>query len=160
MAGTKPGHDENQESPKRRNEGKTSMKRAVVFLVLGPASVFLVWSICVAGARGPAGGFVAFVGMLLFLFTLPVSALSASFDGYLARALPLPLRAPLTAIVGATIAGGLACALFSCLFPPSMLTWFGIGGAVCMGACSLLSHDYGGRRRPAVQRDGLPSNAG
>jgi hypothetical protein len=136
------------------------MKRAVVFLALGPASVFLVWSICVAGARGPAGGFVAFVGMLLFLFTLPVSALSAAFDGYLARALPLPLRALLTAIVGATVAGGLACALFSCLFPPSMLTWFAIGGAICMGACSLLSHDYGGRRRPAVQRDGLPSNAG
>jgi hypothetical protein len=160
MAGTKPGHEKNQESPKRRNEGETSMKRAVVFLVLGPASVFLAWSIFVAGAGGPAGGFVAFVGMLLFLFTLPVAALSASFDGYLARALPLPLRAPSTAIVGATIAGGLACALFSCLFPPSMLMWFAIGGAVCMGACSLLSHDYGNPQRRAARRAGLPSNAG
>jgi hypothetical protein len=160
MAGTKPGHEKNQESPKRRNEGETSMKRAVVFLVLGPASVFLAWSIFVAGAGGPAGGFVAFVGMLLFLFTLPVAALSASFDGYLARALPLPLRAPSTAIVGATIAGGLACALFSCLFPPSMLVWFAVGGAVCTGICSMLSHDYGKRQRPATRRDGLPSNAG
>jgi hypothetical protein len=136
------------------------MKRAVVFLVLGPASVCFAWSIFVAGAGGPAGGFVAFVGILLFLFTLPVSALSASFDGYLARALPLPLRALLTAIVGATVAGGLACALFRCLFPPSILMGFAVGGAVCMGICSLLSHDYGKRQRPTVQRDGLPSNAG
>jgi hypothetical protein len=142
------------------------MKRAVVFLVLGPASVFLTWSIFVAGAGGPAGGFVAFVGMLLFLFTLPVAALSASFDGYLARALPLPLRAPLTAIVGATVAGGLLLALNRMMFPHGttlpleILTPFAIGGAVCMGACSLLSHDYGKRQRPAVRRDGLPSNAG
>jgi hypothetical protein len=97
--------------------------------------------------------------MLLFLFTLPVSALSASFDGYLARSLPLSLRAPLTAIVGATVAGGLAGALFSCLLPPSMLMWFAIGGAVCMGACSLLSHDYGKRQRPGVPRGGQPIRA-
>src|SRR6202022_3378394 len=108
------------------------MKRALVFLVLGPASVaFTFLLMCVIPAGAKSWDFAQFCAAALFSFTLPVSALSASFDGYLARSFPLPLRALLTAIVGATIAGGLACALFRCLFPPSMLTWFAIGGAVC-----------------------------
>ena len=35
--------------------------------------------------------------------------------------------------------------------PPSILRRFAIGGAVVMGACSLLSHNYSGRLQPSIE---------
>ena len=120
------------------------MKRAVVFLVLGPAlAFFTTWLIYFAEGGSGSGYIAATVSILLFSFTWLVAMITWAIDGFLAHALPLPLRAPLTAIVGATVAVGLFLGLGGCFLPLWISTPFAIGGALCMGACSVLSHDYG-----------------
>lgn len=122
------------------------MKRALVFLVLAPVSVFFtVLAICVAVAGTRSLDFVYFGAMALSVLTLPVSATAAVIDGFLARTCPISSRLYLVAIVGATIATGEA-AVFSSLLPSSLMMALAIGGASVMGACSLLSHDYKGRQ--------------
>ena len=135
------------------------MKRALVFLVIGPVLASTVATLALAQAAGmPAPDFARLVAIVLFFFTLPVAALAGAFDAYLARAFAIPLRAPLIAAFGAIIASGLAWILFSCLLPqPNFLAWFAIGGAVCMGACSLLANEYGWHG-PAVQANSLLRN--
>ncbi len=135
------------------------MKRALMFLLLGPALVVVPWLIFIAaidGLRGP----VDFVATVLFIFTFLVAAITGLVDGCLARDLPIRLRTLVTASVGAMIAWILAYAFFTGIFSPSTsLSWllmsFAIGGAIVMGACSLLSQDY---RRPAraFDRAGQP----
>jgi hypothetical protein len=149
----------------RHSQRMTSMRRPLVFALLGPASVVFT-VLAIDGGGSPLDGIAALIAMLLFLFTLSVSAIAGPIDGYLARTLPLELRAPLTALTGGTIAVGLLLALNRMMFPHGttlpleILMPFAVGGAVCMGACSLLSHDYGRRQRPAVQSGRLPSSAG
>ena len=135
------------------------MKRALVFLVVGPALVAVAALLAVAQAGGaPAGDVARLVAIALFFFTLPVAALAGALDAYLARAFAVPLRAPLVAAAGAVIASGLAWLLLSCLLPPpNFLTWFAIGGAACMGACSLLANDYRWQG-PVVQANSLLRN--
>jgi hypothetical protein len=89
---------------------------------------------------------------------LPVSAITGLADGYLASALPAPLRAPLTAAIGMTGAVSLVLALFTMMFsstvPPEVMT-----GALCAGLflllpmalCSLLSNDDGNRRQHLIE---------
>jgi hypothetical protein len=65
------------------------------------------------------------------------------------------LRTLLTASVGATTAWLLAYAFFTEVFSPStstslVLMPFAIGGAIVMGACALLSSDYGDARGPSI----------
>jgi hypothetical protein len=127
------------------------MKRAFVFLVLAPVSVFfMVLLICVAVAGTRSLDFAYFGAGVLSILTLPVSAITGAIDGFLVRACPISSRVYLTAIVGATIAMG-ALAVFSSLLPPSIVMMLAIGGAVVMGACSLLSHDYSGRQRYFIE---------
>ena len=134
------------------------MKRALVFLVVGPALVAAVTLLAVAQAGGtPAGEFAKVLATVLFFFTLPVSALAGSVDAYLTRTFAVPLRAPLIAAVGAVTASGLALILFSCLLPPAALKFFAMGGAACMGMCSLLANDYGWQG-PVVQANSLLRN--
>jgi phosphatidylglycerophosphate synthase len=121
------------------------MKRPFVFLLLGPSSVaatFLLATLCAEGARST--DFAQLCSAALFVFALPVSAITGLIDGYLARALPLASRAPLTALAGAMIAVTPVLALLHGSMlreTPLISTWFAIGGALSMGACSLLSHD-------------------
>jgi hypothetical protein len=132
------------------------MKRVLVFLLLGPASAaFTVFLMCVADTGTKYWDIALLSAVAMFIVTLPVSAFCGAVDGCLARTLLISARAPLTALAGATIAGGLVWALFRPLFPT-----FAIAGALCMGACSLLSHDYVRRQRPAVRGEGLPSSTG
>lgn len=113
------------------------MKRTLVFLLLGPASVVLaVW----VGFGAPTHPSVAVIAMILFLLISLPSAMAALVDGYLARSIPILGRVGLTAIAGAALAS-LAFALF--IMPPqSILNTFAIGSALYMAACSLLAHDY------------------
>jgi hypothetical protein len=135
-------------------EGSTSMKRTVLFLLLGPSLVAIaVWMVAVAIAGRIDDAFVALCTMASFLLTLPVSAITGLVDGYLAPALPAPLRAPLTAAIGAVLAGGLFLTLYTMMFsrpvPPEVMN-----GALCaglflllpIGVCSLLSNDVDRRR--------------
>jgi hypothetical protein len=133
------------------------MKRALMFLLLGPASVVTAWLIFIAAIDGLGGlrGFVDIVATVLFIFTFFVASVTGLVDGCLARALPIHLRAFLTASVGAVIAWSLAYAFFIGIVSPSAsISWllmpFGIGGAAVMGTCSLLSHDYSARPGPSI----------
>jgi hypothetical protein len=130
-------------------DGSTSMKRALVFLLLGPASV--VFAIWVASGL-PTGDFVVNIAVLLFACTFPVSAIIGLLDGYMARAFPILLRASLTTLVGATAAFVLPQALLGPL-PQGMSMLLVIGGAICAGACSLLAHDYRNRKTGAGDTD-------
>src|SRR5688572_18631457 len=117
----------------RLKEGSTSMKRPVVFLLLGPSLVALaVWMVAAAIAGRIDDSFVGICAITAFLLTLPVSGITGLVDGYLARSLPVLLRAFLTAAFGMTIAIGLVLALFVMMFsatvPPEV-----INGALCAG---------------------------
>ena len=142
-------------SAERRRYGRMmSMKRALMFLLLGPALVVVPWLIFIAAIEG-LGGPVDFVAAVLFVFTFFVAAITGLVDGCLARALPVRLRTLLTASVGAMTAGCLAYAFFTGIFSPSTsIAWllmpFAIGGAAVMGACSLLSHDFSGGPGPSI----------
>lgn len=133
------------------SKGMTSMKRAFVFLVLAPASVFVtVLLVCLAVAGTKSLDFACFGALALSVLTLPMSATAAVIDGFLARACPISARVYLIVIAGATIATAEA-AVFSSLLPSSLMMALAIGGASVMGACSLLSHDYSGRPNVATQ---------
>ncbi|WP_157088493.1 hypothetical protein [Bradyrhizobium jicamae] len=123
------------------------MKRAFVFLVLAPASVFstvvLTW-IAVVDTRSL--DFACLCGAVLAILTLPTSAITGAIDGFFVRACPFPSRACLTAIAGATVATA-ETAVFSTLLSPTIVAMLALGSAVVAGACSLLSNDYSGRQR-------------
>jgi len=114
------------------------MKRALVFLLLGPALIVLATWVAVGM---PPGDVVISVAVLLFLLTLPVSGIAGLMDGLLATVFPILVRAPLTAMVGALAALVLLVTLLGPM-PLGMPTPFMIGGALCAGVCSLLAHDY------------------
>jgi hypothetical protein len=119
------------------------MKRTLVFLLLGPVlGVFgAILNDVVAGrwVREFGEG-----GVMALAFSLIVSVVTGPVDGYFAHALPVPVRVPLTAVVGATMAVGLILALSGKMLPRDVLMPFAVIGALCMGTCSLLSHDYRG----------------
>lgn len=135
------------------------MKRAIVFLVAAPVLVAILGPLTLRQMSGPPPrDILQFVAVVLFFFTLPVSALAGSLDAYLARAFAAPLRAPLIAAAGAVVSSGLAFILFNWFLPPpSYLAYFAIGGAACMGLCSLLAGEYGGQG-PVVQANSLLRN--
>jgi hypothetical protein len=158
--GRSPAMTKESKSLKRGSEGVIPMKRVLVFMLLGPTLVVTAWLIYFAESGGGSGSVAAIVSMLLFLFTLIVAMITWAIDGSVAHTLLLPLRAPLTAIVGGIVAFGVFLGMVGWMFPLWTSTPFAIGGAVCTGVCSLLSHDYGRWQRRAVQRSGLPSSAG
>ena len=117
------------------------MNRAIVFLLVGPALVVLtIW----VAVGVPIGDWVVAIAVWLFVCTIPVSAVMGILDGALAQALPILPRAPLMVVVGAIVAAGLPVAVLGPL-PQDLSLPLGIGGALCTGACSLLSHDYRNR---------------
>jgi hypothetical protein len=127
------------------------MKRAFVFLVAAPVSVFvIVFLSCATILGGKSVDLAALCAMVLAVVTLPASVIAGLADGYL-RILPISLRAYLTAMVGAAIATGEALVLFSSLLPPAIVLTLAIGGGLVMGACSLLSHDYSGRQPHSIE---------
>jgi hypothetical protein len=130
----------------------TAMKRAFVFLVLAPVSVFFtVLLMCAAAAGTRSLDFACLVAVVLSVLSLPMSAISAAVDGFLAHAFPITLRVYLTAIVGATIATAVSLAVFSSLLPASIVMALALGGAIVMAGCSLLSHDYSGEQRHGLE---------
>jgi hypothetical protein len=135
----------------------TSMKRALMFLLLGPALVVTAWLIFIAAIDGLWGlrGSVDIIATVLFIFTFFVASITGLVDGCLVRALPIHLRTLLTASVGAMIAWSLAYVFFIGIVSPSAsISWllvpFAIGGAAVMGTCSWLSHEYSGRPAPSI----------
>lgn len=133
------------------------MKRIFMFLVLGPVTAGIIAAFAAAAAgQGSIAGVFA---VALFFLTLPVAAVAATFDAILARPVPVALRAPLIAILGAIVAHALAYILLHWIMPQVSLAPFAIGGAACMGLCSLLAHDCGGEQVAAAQAHVLPRTA-
>jgi hypothetical protein len=136
-----------------------SMKRALVFLLLAPTLVAVtVWLMIAPAGTGLGVDIRELCAVVLFSYTFVVSAITWPIDEVLARVVPIPLRAPLTAIVGAGIAVGPVLALAGMMvsqrtmLPLSALLPFAIGGALGMGACSLLSNDYESGQGLATRR--------
>lgn len=131
------------------------MKRALVFLVLGPVlAATTVISFLALMSGKPPSDFEGVFAVVPFLFTLPVAALAAALDAYLARSLAMPLRALLISAAGALFASGFASGLCWMLFdcpslPFDFLPYIAGVSAACMGACSLLASDHGWRHAPA-----------
>jgi len=130
-AGTRPASD--------NDEGRTPMKR-LVFLLLGPTLIaFVIWLIVFCASGPCAHGLALFCAVIFFLLTCLVSAIAKLIDADLAYTVPMPWRALLTAIIGATIAAGLILALGGTTLPLWILAPFAISGAYCAGLCSVLS---------------------
>lgn len=124
------------------------MKRVLVFLILSPVSVFFtgafIWAAFIDGRHIEVGFFLA---MVLAIATWPVSAIAAAIDGGLASDMPMPLRVPLMAFIGATMVAIEIFMFVKSLPSPSLI--FIAAGAVWTGAGSLLANDYRGQQ-PAV----------
>ena len=91
------------------------------------------------------------------LLTFSVAVLAGALDAFLARALAIPLRIPLVAAVGAIAASGLVYVVFYHLLPQEPLAYVAIGGATCMGVCSLVANDYS-CQGPTVRANSLLRN--
>ena len=122
------------------------MKRVLAFFVFGPA-LAAVTALVMAQADGQQQYDIdKILAVAAFFLTLPVSAIIVCVDAVL-HDVPIPLRATLTATVGAVVSFGLAFILFGWSSPPRYLfTLLAIGGATCMGVCSLVANDW--RRSP------------
>jgi hypothetical protein len=121
------------------------MKRALIFLVLGPVMVALMAPIATAAIGAPADA-ARFVALVLFFFTLPVGAVVGAIDGYLSEVMPLGARAPATAAVGGTTAIALAYTLIHWIMPAASMMPVALFYAVTMGLCSLFAHNYGSQQ--------------
>jgi len=138
----------------RAGEPGGSLRRALIFVLLGPllgvVAIFAVLPILI----GP----IDLYGLpFVLFFSLIVSAIAGPVDGVLAYVVPVRLRVPLTAIVGAAVPAGVAVGL--CLYvsihlgkpmvAPKLYQLIPITlfGALHAGACSLLTHCF--RRRKA-----------
>jgi hypothetical protein len=123
------------------------MKRLPVFLLLGPVfGVLVAFSHAVIVSGGIPGDTLQDC-TIVFVFSLIVSVMAGPVDAILGYAVPISLRAPLTAIVGAVVAVGLILYVGAQLggiraTPLLTLVLVAVLGALSMGACSVLSHDY------------------
>lgn len=129
------------------------MKRANVFLLGGPAlAVLTIW----IAVGMPFESFAISIAVMLFVFILPVSGLIGLLDSQFSTVIPLLLRAPLMALVGATTAIVLPRAFLGPM-PQDLSMPLAIGGTLCAGVCSLLAHDYRGRKTEPGSTSGSPS---
>ena len=116
-------------------------RRTLAFLLLGP-TLGAFAAVLTAAGSGSMGPFVGLIMMIVFVFGLPVAAVTAIADGILSKILPIAVRAPLTAVIAATVAVGSLSALFGPMLPQDAFTPIGGVAAFCAGVCSLLSHDW------------------
>ena len=126
------------------------MKRAFVFLILSPVSVFFagasIWSVFIGGQHI---GLACLLAAVVAVATWPVSAIAAAIDGGLASDMPMPFRVPLMAFIGATMVAIEIFMFVKSLPSPSLI--FIAAGAVWTGAGSLLANDYRSGQRPSMQ---------
>ena len=126
----------------------TSARQALIFVLLGPVlGVLIVWAMMMVATGGPSD---AYGYPVVFIFSMVVCVITAPVDAFLSRFESIYVRAPLTAIIGATVAGSLV--LLLCLgemplLPPEMLLLIAAVAGLNTGACSLLAYAF--RRRKA-----------
>jgi hypothetical protein len=130
------------EDPPENDDGRghpTSLRRALVFVLLGPVlGVLIVLSLMIVATGGSSD---LYGYPIVFLFCLVLGAIVAPIDGALAYVVPIGVRAPLIAIVGAAVAAGLSLYLGFRYIPIAVV------GALNTSACCLLTYCF--RRRKA-----------
>jgi hypothetical protein len=131
--------DPSENDAGRRHPISPGLRRALVFVLLGPIfgalAAFSVASVMNGARVDPYGIPIA------FFFCLILCAIAAPVDGVLAYVVPISLRAPLTAIVGAAVLVGICFYLWTSVGNKMVLLSL-IVGAITTGTCSLLSHNY------------------
>jgi hypothetical protein len=126
------------------------MKRAFVFLILSPVSVFFTGALLGAALFGGQQiGLACLLAAIVAVATWPVSAIAAAIDGGLASDMPISFRVPLMAFIGATMVAIEIFMFVKSLPSPSL--FFIAAGAVWTGACSLLANDYRSGEQPSLQ---------
>ena len=124
------------------------LRRTLVFGLLGPLlGIFELLSY--EAVFGGFGQLLPIIMGVVFVFGLLACAVTGIMDGILSRTLPISLRAPLAALLGAMLAIGPIAALLGPM-PLEASMAVGAVGALNMAVCSLLSHDY--RRSPSAIR--------
>lgn len=141
-----PSEDPPENDGGRRHPISPGLRRALVFVLLGPVfgvvAAYSVVAVMISGYRVDTYGIP-----IAFFFSLIICAITGPVDGVLAYIAPISLRAPLTTIVGAAVAVGLSLFLWAQLgnktVAPSLYSQIPIAviGALCTGVCSLLSHN-------------------
>ena len=116
-------------------------RRVLVFVGLGPVfGALAAWSVVAV----ISGGHVDVYGIPpAYLFSLIACAITRPIDGILDYFMPIWLRAPLIAVIGAVIPVGAFFLVTQGIKGPGLLvSLIMIVGAVATGMSSLLSHDY------------------
>lgn len=119
------------------------MRRALVFLLLGPLAVAISVTMALVSPDGIDPRFAELFALAIFLLTVPVSAIIGVIDSYLARRLPAPARAGLIAAAGAIIPCMLLAVLSRGEAPVSILLPFAVCGAASMFLSALLAEGLG-----------------
>ena len=124
------------------------MKRASIFMLLGPFLVVMTGMMLLtrAGGTGDVGGILS---LALLVLAFPVAAITGALDAWLSRQCPVVPRALLIAIAAAIVAGA-PVALLIGLFLPGVATYVALMAAGCMGLCTLLANDYDTGRQSTV----------
>jgi hypothetical protein len=113
----------------------------LVFVGLGPVfGAFAAWLVVAV----MVGGHVDLYGIPpAYLFSMIACAITCPIDGILDYFMPIWLRAPLIAVIGALVPVGVFFLLTQEIKGPGLLVGLiTIVGAVATGMSSLLSHDY------------------
>ena len=124
------------------------MRRALVFLLLGPLAVAISVTMAIVSPAGMDPRFAELIATVIFVFTVPVSAVVGVIDSSLARRLRLAPRAGLVAAAGAIIPCVLIGVFSRGTAPADILLPVAICGAACAWLCALLAEGPG-LQRPA-----------
>lgn len=136
------------------------MRRAIVYLLLGPLAVAISVTMALVSPVKMDPRFAELIAAIVFVLTVPVSAVVGIIDSWLARRLPLAQRAALVAAAGAIIPGALI-GLFShgCAPAPDVLP-VAICGAACAWMCTFLAEGPGLQRSPQGYASALQARSG
>jgi hypothetical protein len=140
-----PSEDPPENDDGRGHPNSLSLRRALVFVLLGPVFGALVAFSLVAVVAGEH--FDSYGIPVTYMFSLLICAITGPIDGVMARVVPIYWRALMTAVVGAAVAVGfivLPISMFGGFksSPLLLLIRVAVIGALSTGACSLLSHNY------------------
>jgi len=122
------------------------MRRALVFLLLGPLAVAISVTMAIVSPAGLDPRFAELFAAVIFVFTVPVSAVVGVFDSWLARRLPVAKRVGLVAAAGAIIPCVLIGLSSHDATPASILLSVAICGAACAWLCAILAEGPGLQR--------------